>query len=165
MNQEWLPEEVLPHRPPMLLLSRILGWDAASLVGEVHVTADSPFAEPGHGVPRWIGLEYMAQAVGALDGIRLRETGRPVPPGYLLGTRQLDHIDGWFATGARLRITVREVMQDSAGLGAFACELDDGVRSMSCLLSVYRPPSGPPSGPADLPGPPDPRITQGAAHD
>lgn len=127
----------------MLLLSRVVSWGPESLVGEVDVAGDSPFAEPGLGIPRWVGLEYMAQAVGALDGIRLRESGRPVPPGFLLGTRRLDGTDGYFPPGTTLRITVSELLQGDHGLGVFSCLLEDGERSMSCQLTVYRPAPGP----------------------
>lgn len=142
MSREWSPIDVLPHRPPMVLLSRIVAWSGDSLVGEVDVTPGSPFVQPGLGVPRWVGLEYMAQAVGALDGIRLREAGLQVPPGYLLGTRRLDHVDGYFREGAKLQITVHEILQDENGLGAYSCRLDDGERSLTCQLTVYRPPAG-----------------------
>jgi len=123
----------------MLLLSRIVAWDERSLVGEVDVREESAFAEAGMGVPRWVALEYMAQAVGALDGIRLRLRGRPVPPGYLLGTRQLEHIDGHFRPGSTLRIEVNEVLAGENGLGAFHCRLDDGGRAVECRLTVFRP--------------------------
>ena len=139
MNRAWSPAEVLPHRPPMLLLTRVVSWGLDDLVGEVDISADSPFFEPGLGIPRWVGLEYMAQAVGALDGIRLREARRPVPPGYLLGTRRLDQADGYFQPGVTLRITVREVLQGDNGLGVFSCLLEDGERALSCQLTVYRP--------------------------
>ena len=78
----------------MLLLTQIVSWGSDDLIGEVAVSADSPFFEPGLGIPRWVGIEYMAQAVGALDGIRLREAAEPVPPGYLLGTRELRRLRG-----------------------------------------------------------------------
>ena len=139
MSRNWSPAEVLPHRPPMQLLTRVVSWGPDDLVAEVDVSADCAFAESGFGIPRWVGLEYMAQAVAALDGVRLREAGRHVPPGYLLGTRRLDQTDGYFQTGATLRIRVREVLQAENGLGAFSCGLDDGERSMSCQLTVYRP--------------------------
>ena len=139
MNRTWSPAEVLPHRPPLLLLTRVVSFGANELVGEVDVAAEGPFVEPGLGTPRWVGIEYMAQAVGALDGIRLRERGRQVPPGYLLGTRRLDQADGYFPPGATLRITVREVLQGGNGLGVFSCLLEDGVRALSCQLTVYRP--------------------------
>ncbi len=141
MNRGWSPAEVLPHRLPMLLLTQIVSWGSDDLIGEVAVSADSPFFEPGLGIPRWVGIEYMAQAVGALDGIRLREAAQPVPPGYLLGTRRLDQTDGYFQSGATLRITVREVLKGDNGLGVFSCLLEDGARSLSCQLTVYRPPA------------------------
>jgi predicted hotdog family 3-hydroxylacyl-ACP dehydratase len=141
MSHAWAPAQVLPHRQPMLLLTRVVEWGPDALVGEVDVSGESPFAEPGLGVPRWVGLEYMAQAVGALDGIRLREAGRAVPPGYLVGARRLDHTDGHFRDGATLRITVQEILQGENGLGVFSCRLDDGDRSLSCQLTVYRPPA------------------------
>jgi predicted hotdog family 3-hydroxylacyl-ACP dehydratase len=126
----------------MLLLTRVVTWGPDTLVGEVDVAGDSPFAEPGLGIPRWVALEYMAQAVGALDGIRLRESGRQVPPGYLLGTRRLDQIDGYFQPGVTVRITVSELLQGDHGLGVFSCLLNDGERAMSCQLTVYRPAPG-----------------------
>lgn len=144
MTSAWSPAEVLPHRAPLLLLSRIVAWDSGSLVGEVDVREDCVLAEPGLGVPRWVAIEYMAQAVGALDGVRLRRAGQPVPPGYLLGTRQLDGTDGHFRPGTTLQITVQQVLDDASGLGVFSCRLVDGERSLACQLTVYRPPAGTP---------------------
>lgn len=127
----------------MQLITRIVSWGPKDLVAEVDIAADGLFAEPGLGVPRWVGLEYMAQAVAALDGIRLREVGRAVPPGYLLGTRRLEATDGYFQPGETLRITVQEVLQGENGLGVFSCLLGAGERSLSCQLTVYRPAPSP----------------------
>ena len=140
MSRDWQPADVLPHRAPMLLLTRILAWDARSLAAEAEVSADHPLAEPAGGLPCWTAIEFMAQAAGALDGIRLRVAGRAVPPGYLLGTRRLDGVDGHFSPGARLRIEVEELLQDANGLGSYTCRLVDGARSWACQLTVYRPP-------------------------
>ena len=128
----------------MQLITRIVSWGPKDLVAEVDIAGDGPFADPGLGVPRWVGLEYMAQAVAALDGIRLRELGRGVPPGYLLGTRRLEAIDGYFQPGETLRITVQEVLQGENGLGVFSCLLRAAERSLSCQLTVYRPAPVPP---------------------
>ena len=40
------------------------------LVATVEIREDIPFFVVGDGVPAWIGMEYMAQAVAALAGIR-----------------------------------------------------------------------------------------------
>lgn len=145
MSRNWLPAEVLPHRAPLLLLSRIVAWDATSLVSEVDVGEDCVLAEPGLGVPRWAAIEFMAQAAGAFDGVRLRQADLPVPPGYLLGTRQIDGVDGHFRFGTTLRVSVQQVLNDDSGLGVFACRLVDGERSSSCQLTVYRPPARTPA--------------------
>ena len=118
MTSHWSPADVLPHRGPSLLLTRIVSWSSDRIVGEVDVPGDGPYSDAVRGVPRWLALEYMAQAVGALDGIHLKESGLDVPPGYLLGTRTLDRIDGHFAPGSRLRITAQEILRDESGLGA-----------------------------------------------
>ncbi len=144
MSRIWSPQEVLPHRLPMQLITRIVSWGSRDLVAEVDIAEDGLFTEAGLGVPRWVGLEYMAQAVAALDGIRLREVGRDVPPGYLLGTRRLEETDGYFRPGETLRITVQEVLQGENGLGVFSCLLWAGERSLSCQLTVYKPRPSPP---------------------
>lgn len=146
MTARYTPASVLPHRPPLLLVDRLLRWSATGLEAEADVGADNPFAEPGRGVPRWLAIEYLAQAAGILDGIRLREAGLPVTPGYLLGTRLLDAIDGWFTPGQCLRLRVEELVQDASGLGAYAAELDDGSRRIQCRMTVYRPPADSPRG-------------------
>ena len=136
----WTPAEVLPHRPPMLLLSRIVSWSADSLIGEVDIADGGTFWESGFGVPRWLALEYMAQAAGALHGIRVREAGRQVPVGYLLGTRRLVGIDGYFVGGTQLQIVVQQYSQGENGVSILSCRTAEGRRSASCRLMVYSPP-------------------------
>ena len=66
-----------------------------------------------------------------------------IPSGH---TMELYH-EIEFTDGTTLRITVQEILQDESGLGAYSCRLDDGERSLSCQLTVYRPPvSGAKSG-------------------
>jgi predicted hotdog family 3-hydroxylacyl-ACP dehydratase len=140
MTSAWRPEDVLPHRGAMLLIDRIAQWDAKSLHAEAAVHSDNPLLESGLGLPCWALIEYMAQAAGALDGIRLREAGRVVPPGYLLGTRRLDGISGYLSAGTLLRVSVEEMLQDSSGLGAYNCRVESGQETWGCQLTVYRPP-------------------------
>lgn len=134
------PEQVLPHRGGMLLLSRIVSCDAQQLSAEADITRASLFAQGEHGVPRWAGIEFMAQTVAALDGAREVGQGHPVSLGYLLGTRRLDGVDGYFGYGAVLSLRATEVLRSENGLGAYACELNDGARMLRCQLTVYRKP-------------------------
>jgi predicted hotdog family 3-hydroxylacyl-ACP dehydratase len=132
-----IPEDVLPHRGSMLLLSRIVSHAPGELAAQVDISSSSTFAIPAMGVPRYVGIEYMAQAIAALEGVAGLGEGHPVTPGYLLGTRQLGGIDGYFSFGQVLDVRVREVMRGENGLGAFACELREEDRIMQCQLTVF----------------------------
>jgi predicted hotdog family 3-hydroxylacyl-ACP dehydratase len=135
------PEQVLPHRGRMLLLSRIVTVRPDGLVAEADITPQCPFSEGSAGVPRWAGIEFMAQAVGAFDGLRELGAHRTIMPGYLLGTRRLDGVHGYFPLGSVLKIHVQEVLRGDNGLGAYACELHDNASVMRCQLAVYRRPA------------------------
>ena len=64
--------ELVPHRPPMLLLDRVLSYDGECVVCETVLEHDSPFVEQGH-VPALVGIEYMAQTIAAGAGLSARE--------------------------------------------------------------------------------------------
>ena len=130
--------ELLPHRPPMILLDEILSFDETSLTAAVQVSAASLFAEAG-GVPVHIGLEYMAQACGAFAGAMARERGESVRIGFILGTRQYRAYVPSFRCGDRLVVTVSVLYQDEQ-MGAFSCRIEvAGVLAAEAQLSVYQP--------------------------
>ena len=66
--------ELVPHRPPMLLLDRVLSYDGECVVCETVLGPDSPFVEQGH-VPAVVGIEYMAQTIAAGAGLSARDKG------------------------------------------------------------------------------------------
>ena len=57
---------LLPHSGPMVLLDRVIAADEESLCAEVRIRENSLFCN-ADGVGAWVGLEYMAQAIGAGD--------------------------------------------------------------------------------------------------
>ena len=116
--------DLLPHSGPMVLLDRLVAADDESLCAEVLVRADCLFFVEG-AVGGWVGLEYMAQAIGAFAGYRARLRGEPVRIGYLLGTRRYECKQPSFALGSRLEIYVKRVLQSEDGLAAFDCRIDD----------------------------------------
>lgn len=116
--------DLLPHSGPMVLLDRVVAADDESLCAEVRVRADSLFFVDG-AVGGWVGLEYMAQAIGAFAGYRARRRDEPVHIGYLLGTRRYECKQPSFALGSRLEIYVKRVLQSEDGLAAFDCRIDD----------------------------------------
>ena len=115
---------LLPHSGPMVLLDHVVAADADSLSAEVRVRADSLFCVDG-GVGGWVGLEYMAQAIGAYAGYCARLRGEPIRIGYLLGTRRYDCKQPRFAVGRVLKIHVKRVWQSDNDLASFDCRIDD----------------------------------------
>jgi hypothetical protein len=58
-------EAIVPHRGRMLMVNRLLARDEDMVVVEAVVAADNVFAED-RGVPAWVGIEFMAQAISAM---------------------------------------------------------------------------------------------------
>ncbi len=133
-------ERVIPHRGTLRLIDRLLAWDSESVAVEVRVPADGPFNDED-GVPAWVGIEYMAQAIAAWAGCRARARGGEPNIGFLLGTRRYEARLPHFPSGTVLRVeAVCELLGDN-GLGMFACRiLADGQEIASANVSVFEPP-------------------------
>jgi len=108
----------------MVLLDHVVAADDESLSAAVQVRETSLFYVDG-AVGGWVGLEYMAQAIGAFAGFHARLNGKPVRIGYLLGTRHYECKQPRFALGSRLKIHVKRVLQSEEGLAVFDCRIDD----------------------------------------
>lgn len=135
-------EEVLPHRGAMRLVDRLLECDGSRVAVEVRVPADGPFClnGPVAGVPAWIGIEYMAQAIAAWAGWRARAAGREPPIGFLVGTRRYEAGAGHFPAGEVLRVEAECEWLSDNGLGIFACRiLGRGAVLATANVSVYEP--------------------------
>lgn len=137
--QDFPVEELVPHAGKMMLLHRIIEFDPEAMVAEVIVRDDGLFGDRS-AVPAWVGIEYMAQTVAALGGMKRRLAGKPITLGFLLGTRRYDCNVDQFAVGAILTVSVKRLIQDQ-GLGVFDCQIAaDGI-SASAKLNVYQPES------------------------
>ena len=131
--------DYLPHAGPMVLLDRVLAIAPDHLVAEVVIRADSMFAGDA-GVPGWVGLEYMAQAVAALAGCESLARGEAVRPGFLLGTRDYNAYRGMFALGAHLAVSARRIYVAENGITAMACDIRDPAGVLAeATLTVYQP--------------------------
>jgi predicted hotdog family 3-hydroxylacyl-ACP dehydratase len=131
--------DLLPHSGPMVLLDRVISVDAESLCAEVRIRQDSLFYRDG-AVGGWVGLEYMAQAIGAYAGYSAYLRGEPVKIGFLLGTRHYQCIRPWFTLGSVIRVFAKRVLQDDNGLASFECHIDDDTgRIASASVTVFQP--------------------------
>jgi len=135
--------EVVPHRPPMLLLDRVLSYDGEGAVCELVIKPNSPFveaSESGGEVPAVVGLEYMAQAAAAAAGMSARDKGGPPRMGFLLGCRNLTIAVDSFRVGDRLTVEARRTFGEN-DLGSFACQVRRGDEVLvEGALTVYQGP-------------------------
>ena len=137
--QDFQVAELVPHAGKMMLLNRVVEFEPEIMVAEVIAGSGGLFAESGT-VPAWVGIEYMAQTVAALGGMKRRLAGKPITLGFLLGTRRYEcNVDN-FPVGTVLTVSVRRIMQDQ-GLGVFDCQMTGEGISASAKLNVYQPES------------------------
>jgi predicted hotdog family 3-hydroxylacyl-ACP dehydratase len=120
--------ETLPHRGKLVLLDELIEYGPTHAVCAVTVREDSPFFEPGRGVPAWVAMEYMAQTVAVYGGIVRLQAGLDVQIALLLGARSCEIACDYFVAGQRLLARGEVLVQDGSGVGAYACELRDGER-------------------------------------
>lgn len=130
-------EELIPHAGNMMLLQRVIEFEPEKLVAEVVVRDDALFGDE-LSVPAWLGIEYMAQTVAALGGMKRRLAGKPINLGFLLGTRRYQCNVDRFAVGASLTVSAEHLIQDQ-GLGVFDCRIDAEGIAAAAKLNVYQP--------------------------
>jgi len=133
-------DQLLPHRAPMILIDRMIDATDAGSVCEVTIGPQTLFIEPG-GVPAFVGLEYMAQAVAAYGGYKSYLAGEPMAIGFLLGTPQLKTYCQFFDCGQTVQIQVTYVWGHNE-LRQFHCTIQDALTGkllQQAELNVFKP--------------------------
>ena len=128
-------DDVLPHRPPMVLIDEIVSFDSAAGALTAAVTAKREWCE------NWVAIEFMAQTAAALAGKVDRAEGYagPARPGFLLGTRRLTLDLDRFNVGERYLITAKCAFSD-AETASFECAIRHGDKVVAtAALNAYRP--------------------------
>jgi predicted hotdog family 3-hydroxylacyl-ACP dehydratase len=129
--------EVVPHRPPMLLLDEITSWDGQRVECRLVPRVNSPFVEAGR-APATLAIEYMAQCIAVYGGLVARGRGEPVHIGYLAGARDVTFDADEFRVGEVLYVEATHIWGDDA-LGSFACSVRrEGEVVAKGTLSAYR---------------------------
>ena len=129
---------LLPHTGRMVLLDRVIAADADNLCAQVTIRRDSVLFD-GSGVGAWVGIEYMAQTIGAYAGYLARSRGKPVRIGFLLGTRRYESSRPSFPLGTMLKVHARHVVENENGLASFDCRIDDADETIvRASLTVFQ---------------------------
>jgi predicted hotdog family 3-hydroxylacyl-ACP dehydratase len=122
----------------VLIDDAIDAGDDWALAG-VRIAEDSPFYTPSlGGVPSWVGIEYMAQAVALFSGIQARQAGRGIKIGLLVGTRRYQVEADRFVLGSYLTIRVAREWDDGQ-MAVFDCQVADGRSLAAARINVYLP--------------------------
>jgi predicted hotdog family 3-hydroxylacyl-ACP dehydratase len=133
-------EEIVAHRERMQLLDEMISYDEGHILVGVTIRPDTQFCAPDIGVPAWVGIEYMAQAVGAFSGIEEVQMGKRPQIGLLLGTRRYECAVSDFPVGARLEVRADLQLRDDANLVVFLCSIDmNGQRVARADVKAIRP--------------------------
>lgn len=132
--------DLLPHRPPMLLVNKVVDLSATQSSAIVIVDDDTPFFGKD-GVPAWVGIEYMGQTAALIAGYQLQQGLTEPQLGFLLGTRRFQTTVSHFANGTVLLVSCIEKAVVGDSLATFDCEIRDqssGAELATASLSVFR---------------------------
>lgn len=134
-------EQVIAHRPPMILLSRLKQYDNNQGICEVDISEQSPFYQQAiGGVASYIGIEYMAQAVAAFAGAKSLDQGEDIQIGFLLGSRKYEVFTDRFLNGNSYQVSVEELYKEDTGLSVFDCKISLGDELLAkAKVNVFQP--------------------------
>lgn len=132
-------EPYLPHAAPMALLDDITACGSEDIQCQVHIDSSTLFAGPD-GVPNWVGVEYMAQAIAAWAGVQARRRGEPVKIGFLVSTRKMNCAVDAFPLCRSLNVFAQRVSISENGLATFDCRIELDQRELvSARINVFQP--------------------------
>jgi len=133
-------EDLLPHRGAMRLLDRVLSADEGCIVAEAMVPEAAWYLDAQGGMPAWIGIELMAQAIAALAALRGRLKGKAPKRGVLLGCRAYRARVSRVAAGALLKVSAKTALVDESGFGAYDCSIEHSAAEFAAAtLKVFEP--------------------------
>ena len=145
--------DLIPHRPPMLLINKIVSLTQNSSKSIVIINEKTPYYQNDNlqdkagdkiaGVPSWIGLEYMGQTAALIAGFQLREGLAKPHLGFLLGCRNYTVSKSVFRSDSELLVSCEEAALVGDSLATFNCNIRDKENNDELAngsLSVLRKP-------------------------
>lgn len=130
-------EDLIPHKKAMCLIKRVLDWGEDWCRAEVDVADSGAFIMDGY-VPAYVVIEYMAQTVAALAGLRAKAKDKSIQLGLLLGTRLLASPVDRIKADAILTVWVKEIFTEENGLAVYECRVTGEGVELKSNLNVYQ---------------------------
>jgi len=128
--------ELLPHRGTAVLLDAVLEDSQDAIRARVRIAPTHPYFEPGRGVPVWVGIELMAQAIAAHAGLAGRRSKGAPKKGMLLGTRRFEASTAYFAEGVELDVEARREFGGDGEIAACACSIVSGGETLATATII-----------------------------
>ncbi|MDN3521797.1 hotdog family protein [Halomonas ramblicola] len=134
--------DLVPHRGPMCLLDGLVEAGEEHLIAEVTPRRDDLFAS-AEGIPAWVGIEWLAQAIAAWSGRRALAAGGTPRIGFLLGSRRYRCRVAHFAFDRPVRVEITLDYLADNGLGAFrgCLRSQEGAPLAEATLNAFEPDS------------------------
>ncbi|MBN2718668.1 MAG: hypothetical protein JXX14_22675 [Deltaproteobacteria bacterium] len=131
---------LLAHQPPIRMIDRGMAVLGNGVICESQIRTDHMFLTPA-GVPAYVAVEYMAQAIGVFDGWHRYLHGQSPRIGYLVGTRELKLNCDSFVVGQVLDIEARLAWDGNSLLQFRCCTRDRATNAelATAMLNVYSP--------------------------
>lgn len=130
--------ELIPHRPPMLLIERVLSFAPDRVVCAARPTHTSIFARNG-AIPGVVMLEYMAQATAACLALSRPDDPGARGQGLLVAARHCSLACAEVAFDTEL-VVVASLSATAGRAASFDCRVAaaaDGTQLASAELTVY----------------------------
>ena len=138
-------ERLVPQRPPMLLLNRLLTFTQSEGTADAVIAPGNLFRLPDDTLHPAALIELMAQGYAVFHGYKDHLAGKPVGIGYLAGIQRAD-VRGAARIGDRLLVIVRETAVIRPFYRAEARVVRDGETLAAAELTLFnQPPGEPPS--------------------
>ncbi len=130
------PEDLIPHRSPMLFLTGVKHWDRHHAVCQAQIGKDSAFAR-GESIPGFAFIEAAAQAAAVHEAINRSESdGKPVM-GYLVGMEDIEIKKNEVQAAKQVTVSATlETLLPPLSVYRFSVSEDDQV-IISGLLKTY----------------------------
>lgn len=105
---------LVPHSGKMSLLDRVKEYDLPGLYIDTEVDINKSamlYDEELHGIPVWVGFEYMAQSISALSGIYGLSINEKPKVGFIMSINSYKAEFPIFPEGSTLLIHVQQMMR------------------------------------------------------
>lgn len=125
-------EDYIPHKRAMRFIDEVCCQPGERRVAVAKVREDNPLLTP-KGVPSYVAIEFMAQAIAGQRGITNPEDAEK--GGVIVAVKALSNFDGYFAVGSDLDIYL-EVLHKDDMFEVNMCEVKCGNTSVSAEITV-----------------------------